>query len=943
MDDKEFENKISEWDKKIKANPQNGSHFFERGMLRFNYYKYEESILDFDKAIKLVSNVMHIYFFRGEAKRELRQYSEAILDYDKYLKLNPKDEYAYFSRAESKMNLGKNEEAILDYEKAIELRPDYTDAYKKKELLLGKFKNSNKNQKKAKEYLQKGMSEITKGNARQAEKYLQEISIEDLSDEGDKERLAASYYELGTLFKSGAMFKTGTIQYFEKCLQYTNRKDTFIKSCCSIIRRHIDAGDLFHANDFVSIAEKFNKEDSDTVLTIQSLKNDLDNRMKAYPAEALLKIKNQFESEKSKNKKNSSIYYALADKLLVRRQEKAIPEKLPSPIKEVLERLDSMTENPSQLDNSNLPIMKNAIENEYNGEKKNGKIEDALNKIAVAKKMNSEFLDLSDCGLMELPESLFELVNLIKLDLSYNEIKEIPEDFSKLVSLVELKLNRNQIQKIPESLFKLVNLKKLYLSNNEIKEIPEDFSKLINLVELELDFNQIQKIPASFCKLFKLEYIDLSENEITEIPESFFKIVGLTKIDLFGNPIEEIISKSEQFLSREKDTVFTNTTNAPSDVDGWVSIKNYRHGLYMKEFLPLGDGKHPTLQDVLQNLKKRGIKRLPEETIQSFLLSKLTEYKRLGDSKLRPFAEARVIVDIAEIDKKVYVTFLPPKLRGRDLEVADVVYELKKEGIDYEINKEVIREALELEKYNNPIAIVNEKEKITYAIANTHNFIKAGNFQNALDSINEAIELGLKLPVTYYNRGYIQFQLKNWVGAIQDYSEAIKLNPLDAENYNAKGRALFEVGKLEEAVEDFSKAIVMSENYEDAYYNRGVCYRFLNQFEKAISDFEKAIHLNGKNPNSYFQMGMVYEDLNDSEMAIANYAKALAITPSDVDVLLQKANLEFSIRNYSQTIQTCSQVVKIQPENKQAYLLRALAKTKSGDLLGALEDSTKGE
>ena len=82
---------------------------------------------------------------------------------------------------------------------------------------------------------------------------------------------------------------------------------------------------------------------------------------------------------------------------------------------------------------------------------KNEKIEDALNKIAVAKKMNSEFLDLSDCGLMELPESLFELVNLIKLDLSYNEIKEIPEDFNKLVSLVELKLNRNQIQKIPES------------------------------------------------------------------------------------------------------------------------------------------------------------------------------------------------------------------------------------------------------------------------------------------------------------------------------------------------------------------------------------------------------------------------------------------------------------------------------------------------------------
>lgn len=140
----------------------------------------------------------------------------------------------------------------------------------------------------------------------------------------------------------------------------------------------------------------------------------------------------------------------------------------------------------------------------------------------------------------------------------------------------------------------------------------------------------------------------------------------------------------------------------PKDKDGWVSIKYYRHGLYMKEIPPVGNGKYPTVQDVVKKLNLRGIAPPNEASLQSFLDSKSPDYVRFGDAKLKPFAEAGAKVEISDDNMKAFVTLLPPKLAGRDLEVADVVYELKKEDIVYGIREDVIREFLELEKYNEP-------------------------------------------------------------------------------------------------------------------------------------------------------------------------------------------------------------------------------------------------
>lgn len=160
---------------------------------------------------------------------------------------------------------------------------------------------------------------------------------------------------------------------------------------------------------------------------------------------------------------------------------------------------------------------------------------------------------------------------------------------------------------------------------------------------------------------------------------------------------KKLTGGSGKLLSKELKNLIV-----PKDVDGWVSIKLYRHGLYMREIPPIGNGKPATVSDVVKKLTQRGITPPSEAAIQKFLSNKSSEYVRMGDAKLKPFAEAGAKVEISDDNMKAFVTILPPKPGGRDLEVADVVYELKKEDIVYGFKEDAIREALELEKYNEP-------------------------------------------------------------------------------------------------------------------------------------------------------------------------------------------------------------------------------------------------
>lgn len=123
-------------------------------------------------------------------------------------------------------------------------------------------------------------------------------------------------------------------------------------------------------------------------------------------------------------------------------------------------------------------------------------------------------LNLTDCNVDEIPDSIGNLPNLTKLYLSCNNIHEVPKSIRNLTNLTHFDLSSNQLACIPDVISDLSNLTHLYLSDNKIAEIPDFVGNLINLNTLTLSQNKITKLPKSIGQLVNLNHLDLRWNNI---------------------------------------------------------------------------------------------------------------------------------------------------------------------------------------------------------------------------------------------------------------------------------------------------------------------------------------------------------------------------------------------------------------------------------------------
>ena len=81
-------------------------------------------------------------------------------------------------------------------------------------------------------------------------------------------------------------------------------------------------------------------------------------------------------------------------------------------------------------------------------------------------------LDLRFNPIKNIPMSIFDLKELNELDLYQCNITEMPESIQKLEKLTKLNLGFNPINNIPISLFDLKELNQLDLANCKITEVP---------------------------------------------------------------------------------------------------------------------------------------------------------------------------------------------------------------------------------------------------------------------------------------------------------------------------------------------------------------------------------------------------------------------------------------------------------------------------------------
>ncbi|EMX0193795.1 hypothetical protein COJ87_19875 [Bacillus cereus] len=184
-------------------------------------------------------------------------------------------------------------------------------------------------------------------------------------------------------------------------------------------------------------------------------------------------------------------------------------------------------------------------------------------------------LDLSNCGLKELPPEIGCLEHLEYLEIGSedyrndfteeekNELYTLPKEIGNLKNLKELSLYNVGIKKLPKEISNLKNLKFINLNGSNFESFPEEISGVKNLEFLAIEplnyviTNSIESLkklkylyfpdimldtlPDIIGELTNLEVLYLGRGKIETLPESIASLINLKKISIEKTPLSEKI------------------------------------------------------------------------------------------------------------------------------------------------------------------------------------------------------------------------------------------------------------------------------------------------------------------------------------------------------------------------------------------------------------------
>lgn len=341
------------------------------------------------------------------------------------------------------------------------------------------------------------------------------------------------------------------------------------------------------------------------------------------------------------------------------------------------------------------------------------------------------------------------------------------------------------------------------------------------------------------------------------------------------------------------------------------------------------------------------VKRLLLEELGTYLISE-TEVKdfRLSKDQITTYSAGVVSTEIVDEkwDGKTY--YLKAKVAADPTEVANalqnIVNNKQKTKELEEVRKKAAEFSKEIEKLKNELKIAKTDTKkpeseISVKKIEQYNgavkrlsatdwyekgikFYGTGNFKEAINAYDKAIQLDPKDGETYIGRGAAYADLGNNQQAINDFSKAIQLNPKNVLAYLNRGWAYYWLGNNQQAINDFGKAIQLSPQNIDAYIRRGIAYDKSGNYQQAANDFSKATQLDPQNTSTYIKLGLAYGNLGNYQQAINAYSKAIKVYPRYAEVYYRRGLAYCKLNNEQKGIEDIKTAAKLGSYEAKDYL-----------------------
>lgn len=115
------------------------------------------------------------------------------------------------------------------------------------------------------------------------------------------------------------------------------------------------------------------------------------------------------------------------------------------------------------------------------------------------------------------------------------------------------------------------------------------------------------------------------------------------------------------------------------------------------------------------------------------------------------------------------------------------------------------------------------------------------------------------------------------------------------------------------------------------YYERAKMFYKKSIYDRTYYDLKEAMMIDSLNPDFYHLLSDTYLDNQNSNAAINVMAKVISIYPERIPSLLKMAELKHILKDYDGSLLTLNEIVRIDPQNADAYFMLGMNFKSLGD------------
>jgi len=156
-----------------------------------------------------------------------------------------------------------------------------------------------------------------------------------------------------------------------------------------------------------------------------------------------------------------------------------------------------------------------------------------------------------------------------------------------------------------------------------------------------------------------------------------------------------------------------------------------------------------------------------------------------------------------------------------------------------------------------------------------HYFYNRGKYEQALDSLNWAIEIEPDDPSTFNNRGLTYRLLKKYDESLTDLNHSLELGPDDPNTLLNRGNTYGDLREYDKSLADLNHSLELRPDDPDTLVARGVTYSKLKRYDEALTDFNRSLEIKPNDPGTLYNLACVFSLRGKIDDALTYLKKAI--------------------------------------------------------------------